>query len=141
MKRTVVSAFAIGVAVYAMTAHAHHSIAGAYDTSQQVTIEGVVTRFQFVNPHPYLVAEVKDGGGKAQPWRLEMDNRWELVEIGVDNETLKPGDRIVVTGSPARNQAQSLYVRKLERPADGFRYQQIGTRPSIDSTTSRPGSR
>jgi hypothetical protein len=67
-----------------------------------------------------------------------MDNRWELVEIGFDSMTLKPGDRIVVTGGPAREQRQSLYIRKLERPADGFSYQQIGQRPSIGSTTSRP---
>jgi hypothetical protein len=135
MKRWIISAFGIGVAAYAMTAHAHHSIAGVYDGSQQVTIEGVITRFQFVNPHPFVVMEVKDGNGKALQWRLEMDNRWELAEIGVDEETLKPGDRVMVTGSPARRQPQSLYVRRLERPADGFMYQQIGTRPSIGSTT------
>ena len=138
MKRRIVVAFGAGVALYAMAAQAHHSIAGVYDDSQRVTIEGVITRFQFVNPHPFVVVEVRDGSGKALQWRLEMDNRWELAEIGFDDETLKPGDRIMVTGSPARRQPQSLYIRRLDRPADGFMYQQIGTRPSIGSTTSRP---
>jgi hypothetical protein len=137
MKRWIISAFGIGVTVYAMTAHAHHSIAGVYDGSQQVTIEGVITRFEFVNPHPFVVMEVRNNG-KALQWRLEMDNRWELAEIGFDNETLKPGDRIMVTGSPARRQPQSLYIRRLERPADAFMYQQIGTRPSIGSTAAQP---
>ena len=45
---------------------------------------------------------------------------------------------IVVTGSPARTQRQSLYIRRLDRPADGFNYQQIGNRPSIGPRTSRP---
>jgi hydrogenase maturation factor len=36
-------------------------------------------------------------------------------------ETLKPGDRVVVTGSPARGGADGLYVRQLDRAADGFR--------------------
>ena len=138
MKRWIISAFGIGVAVYATAAHAHHSIAGAYDDSQRVTIEGVVTRFQFINPHPFVVMEVKDDDGKARQWTLEMDNRGELVEIGFDRRTFKPGDRIVVTGSPARTQPQRLYIRRLERPADGFRYQQIGQRPSIGSTKSQP---
>jgi hypothetical protein len=138
MKRWIISAFGIGAAVYATAAQAHHSIAGVYDDSQRVTIEGVVTRFQFVNPHPLVVVDVRDANGKAQQWMLEMDNRHELVEIGFDNVTLKPGDRIVVTGSPARTQRQSLYIRRLERPADGFSYQQIGQRPSIGSTTSQP---
>ena len=138
MKRWITSAFGIGVVCWAMAAHAHHSIAGAYDDGQRVTIEGVVTRFQFVNPHPFVVVDVRDVNGKLQQWTLEMDNRRELVEIGFDHVTLKPGDRIVVTGSPARGQRESLYIRRLDRPADGFSYQQIGQRPSIGSPTSRP---
>ena len=115
-----------------MSTHAHHSIAGVYDTNRQVTIEGVITQFQFVNPHPYLIVDVKNGNGSAQQWRLEMDNRWELAEIGVTSQTLKQGDRVVVTGSPARApQSQSLYVRKLDRPADGFQYEQVGASPRI----------
>lgn len=138
MKRWILSTFGLGVGLSGMVVHAHHSIAAVYDNSQRVTIEGVVTRFQFINPHPLVVVEVKDADGKGLQWTLEMDNRWELVEIGVDNLTLKPGDRIVVTGSPGRTQPRSLYIRRLERPADGFSYQQIGQRPSIGSTTSQP---
>ena len=138
MKRWIISAFGIGAAVCATVAHAHHSIASVYDDSQRVTIEGVVTRFQFVNPHPFVVMEINNPDGKAQQWTLEMDNRSELVEIGFDNATIKPGDRIVVTGSPARTQRQSLYIQRLDRPADGFNYQQIGNRPSIGPRTPPP---
>jgi hypothetical protein len=42
-----------------------------------------------------------------------------------------PADRIVVTGSVAREQASSLYVRRLDRPADGFRYEQVGSSPRV----------
>jgi DNA/RNA endonuclease YhcR with UshA esterase domain len=113
-----------------MAVHAHHSIAGVYDSSRQVTIEGTITQFQFVNPHPFLMVEVKNGNGNGQ-WRLEMDNRSELVDVGMTSQTLKQGDRIVVTGSPGRTQSQSLYIMKLDRPADGFRYEQIGSSPRI----------
>lgn len=136
MKRRILSAFGIVVAC-GVAAHTHHSIAGVYDGSRQVTIEGVVAQFQFINPHPFVVMDVKDGNGRAEQWTAEMDNRRELVEIGFDSATLKPGDRIVVTGSPSRAQRQSLYIRRLERPADGFSYEQIGNRPSI-GRTSRP---
>ena len=40
---------------------AHHSIAGMYDSSQPVTLDGVVAEFAFVNPHPFIVVEVADG--------------------------------------------------------------------------------
>jgi hypothetical protein len=103
--------------------YAHHSIAGIYDDSHPVTVEGIVTNFRFVDPHPFLVMEVLDRSGKPQRWTMEMDNRWELAELGFETETLKPGDRLVVLGSPARRKPHSLYIRKLDRPSDGFSYQ------------------
>jgi hypothetical protein len=137
MKRHILAAFGIAVAVCGVAAHAHHSIAGVYDGSRQVTIDGVIAQFQFINPHPFVVIDVKDENGRAQQWTAEMDNRRELVEVGFDSGTLRPGDRVVVTGSPSRAQRQTLYIRRLERPADGFNYEQIGNSPSI-GRTSRP---
>ena len=96
-----------------------------------MTIEGVVTRLQFVNPHPLVTIDVQDGSDTAQQWRLEMDTRWELVEIGFASGTLRPGDRIVVVGSLARRQAHSLYIRRLDRPSDGFWYEVVGRSPRI----------
>jgi hypothetical protein len=124
-------AFAGAIAIPGMVVNAHHSIAAVYDTSRQVTVEGVVTAFRFVNPHPYLMMEVKDAGGGTPQWRLEIDNRSELVAIGVTRETWKSGDWIMVTGSPARHERHSLYVRRLDRPADGLRYEQVGSSPRI----------
>ena len=119
------------VALVATATDAHHSIAGVYDSSQQVTIEGTVTEFRFVNPHPFLIAEVRQAG-VVEAWKLEMDNRYELVDVGMTDKTLKPGDRIIVTGSPIRPpQTHALYIRKLDRPADGFQYEQVGTSPRI----------
>src|SRR5215207_13849 len=94
---SIAAALAIGA-----TAAAHHSISSIYDSSRQVTLDGSVTQFQLINPHPFLFIEVKDGSGAAQQWRLEMDNRSELAAIGVTAATFKPGDRVVVSGSLAR---------------------------------------
>jgi hypothetical protein len=126
---------AAAIALMGVAAHAHHSIASIYDSSRPMTVEGIVARFQFVHPHPLLLIDVKDGDGRAQPWRLEMDNLNELVEIGFTAGTLKPGDRVVVSGSLSRKQPQSLYLRRLDRPADGFWYEQIGQSPRIGSSS------
>jgi hypothetical protein len=111
-------------------AHAHHSIDAVYDGTRQQRIQGVVSEFQFVNPHPFVIVTVGEGG---ESWRLEMDNRVELTGVGMTNETLKPGDRVVVTGSLGRTEPRTLYIRQLDRPADGFRYEQIGSRPRVSN--------
>ena len=109
---------------------AHHSIASVYDGRQEVTIEGVVSQFHFVNPHPYLLVTVTDSEG-ANPWRLEMDNRGELAAVGMTALTLRVGDRVNVVGNPSRTEKRSLYLRKLLRAADGFELEQIGSSPRI----------
>jgi hypothetical protein len=121
----------IGITLCSAVPSAHHSIASAYDESKHVNIDGVVRQFQFVNPHPFLVVDVKDDGGNTQSWQLEMDNRVELIDVGMTAATFKPGDRVVVTGSPSRGQPRALYIRSLERPADGFGYEQVGFSPRI----------
>jgi uncharacterized protein DUF6152 len=118
---------ALGGVAYA----AHHSLAGMYDQSRRVALDGIVAQFHYVNPHPYVVLDVKDASGRTQQWRLEMDNRRELADIGITSETLKQGDRLVVSGSPGRAEPRLLYVWKLDRPADGLDYEQIGGTPRI----------
>jgi hypothetical protein len=113
-----------------LAAQGHHSIAAVYDSSRQQRIEGVVAEFLFVNPHPFVVVTVAAGEAE-ESWRLEMDNRFELQGIGMTGDTLKPGDRVVVTGSLGRSEPRTLYVRRLDRPADGFRYEQVGSRPRV----------
>lgn len=110
-------------------AHAHHSIAGMYDGDRTVRVDGTVVRFDFVNPHAFVTLDVRDAQGQTVRWRLEMDDRGEMSEIGMTAETLRPGDRLVVSGNPARRLANQLYIRRLDRPADGYAYEQVGTRP------------
>jgi hypothetical protein len=117
--------------ILALVFVAHHSIAGVYDSGRTVSLDGVVSEFHFVNPHPYLIIDVKKGDA-TESWKLEMDNRNELVDVGMTDKTLKNGDRVVVSGSPIRPpQSRAMYIRKLDRPADGFRYEQVGSSPRV----------
>ena len=112
-------------------AHAHHSIASFYDINKQATIEGEVSEFRFVHPHPILIIDAAADGEEPELWQLEMDNRNELTAIGISAETFKPGDRVIATGSVAKTERQRLYLRRLDRAADGLLYEQVGSRPRI----------
>lgn len=108
---------------------AHHSLS-EYDAARQLTLTVVVREFHFVNPHPYLIADARVGS-LASMWRLELDNRFELVQIGMTAKTFMPGEQLLVSGRPGRDEKPILYVRELDRPADGFRYEQQGSSPRI----------
>jgi hypothetical protein len=131
----VVWASTVALLAVCTEAAAHHSIAGVYDSAKPVTIEGVVHAFRFVSPHPWVEVDVAAvgpaRGAVPQRWRLELDNRFELVGIGMTEDTLKPGDVVVVSGSTARDGTSALYVRKLDRPSDGLNYEQVGSTPRL----------
>jgi len=121
----------VGLALSAAAA-SHHSISSMYDSTHRRTFEAEVAEFQFVNPHPYVVVTADpDATGTGQRYKLEMDNRHELVDIGISAETFKDGDRVVVTGSVSRTDPHNLYLWRLDRAADGLHYEQIGFNPHI----------
>jgi hypothetical protein len=129
MKRRLIAA-ALAMTLSSVGLGAHHSIAGVYDRNHPVTLDGVVAEFHLVNPHAYLVITVETNG-RLEPWRLEMDNRYELVDIGITADTLKPGDRVRASGSRARDGSHGLYLLRLDRRGDGFWYEQVGMSPRI----------
>ena len=59
-------------------ASAHHSFAAHYDADRQVVLRGVVSRFQFVNPHAYVFFTVTAPNGEPTPWRCELAARGQL---------------------------------------------------------------
>lgn len=111
---------------------AHHSFASIYDSGRTVTVTGKVREFLFVHPHPFLLVEASNAAGELQVWRAEMDNRFELEDIGITRTTFRPGDQVIISGSPGRSQHAILYMWRLERPADQLRYQQTGGTPSLN---------
>ena len=113
----------------AVPAQAHHSLT-AYDGAREVQLDAVVAEFHYTHPHPYINVRV-GSGATAKTWRLEMDNLFELDAIGVDRTTFKPGERVQVRGAPARDGGPAMYLRRLDRPQDGLRYEQVGMSPSL----------
>lgn len=120
----------------ATAASAHHYIGNVYDSSKRVTLDGVVAAFRFVPAHPILEIDVTRNG-TTERWRLEMDNHFELRAIGMTADTLKPGDTVTAEGSAARDGSRALYLRSLERAADGFHYEQVGSSPRVRIRKSR----
>ena len=103
---------------------AHHGGA-AYDGSETVEVVGKVSRFEFVNPHVLIYANVTDRDGNTVEWSGELTSpnrlaRSQRSAVKWHKDIFQPGDDITLIGNPARSGAPSLRLREVLN-ADGAR--------------------
>ena len=123
MKRRIVVALALGACLVAARAGAHHSFAATYFEDKTQMIQGTIVQFLFRNPHSFVHVEAPDDKGQMQRWAVEWAATAQLKESGVDYQSLKPGDEVIVTGNPGRNPADHrLRMQSVERPKDGWKW-------------------
>lgn len=113
------------LAVVALTgslpAYGHHSFAAYYFEDQSVSIEGDLVEFEYRAPHASLRLTALDAQGQMQTYEVEWANPNRLSRDGITRDTLKAGDRVVITGSPGRTASEyKLHVKQIERPLDGW---------------------
>lgn len=82
---------------------AHHSFSAEYDIAKPVTLKGIVTKIEWMNPHTFFFINVKDESGSVTNWALEMGAPSALQKQGWTRNTLQVGDEVTVEGSLARN--------------------------------------
>ena len=82
---------------------AHHNAASHYLLDQKITVKGVVTEFRLINPHARIYFDVTDDAGAIQKWLGEGNASSVLRRRDWTDDSLKPGDVITITGSPARD--------------------------------------
>lgn len=102
MQKYTALAAAVGMALAAPTAQAHHSFA-MFDRTREVSVSGTVRQFQWANPHAYIQLTAKDSSGKDVEWSLEMGAPMYLYARGWRPRTLRPGSEIRVRLNPLRN--------------------------------------
>jgi hypothetical protein len=99
--------------------HAHHSIGAAYRENRTVTVEGQLVQLLFRNPHSFVHVVVREKDGSMVRYAVEWVGANQLQSVGRD--TLKIGDRVVISGNPGRNERDHLLrMLTLHRPKDGF---------------------
>jgi hypothetical protein len=115
------------VAFAAVPALAHHSFAAVYQPSETIQIEGKVVQFLYRNPHSVLHVLAENESGESTRWAIEWQGATQLGAGGVNAQTLKPGDPVVVTGNPGRVEAEHrMLLTTIRRTTDGFGW---GSRP------------
>lgn len=97
-------------------ARAHHSFSALFDPSARISIEGVVTEFQFIAPHAYIRVDVADEAGSVVHWEIETTSPGQLIRHGLTPDTLRSGDRILAIGNPTRDGRPLMRLLTITMP-------------------------
>ncbi len=77
---------------------AHHGWSTHYDRDTYVTLTGVVTDYQFVNPHAFVYLETVNQDGETESRWCEMQSRVQLERRGITAEHFAIGTTLNIEG-------------------------------------------
>ena len=99
----------------------HHSFGAFYFEDQSVSLEGNVVGFDYRNPHAWLHVSAADKSGAIRRVSAEWGSPGRLLQQGITKDTLKPGHRVILTGSPSRVESEyKMHLKGIVRPSDGW---------------------
>jgi hypothetical protein len=111
MKRMFVGAVAALLAGASVSAH--HSFAAEFDINKPVTLQGTVTKVEWVNPHVYVYLDVKDASGKVTPWSLSSLGPAAVRRGGITRAMLGQGQAVTIQAYHAKDGSNFAFLRKM----------------------------
>jgi len=94
---------------------AHHGRSN-YDVTSTATVKGIVTDFQWTNPHALILLDVTDETGKVEKWIAETNSPNTLSRQGWSKNTVKVGDQITLVGHRVKGGGNYINFSKISWP-------------------------
>jgi len=127
---------AVASLLAAPAALAHHGF-GNFAMDEDITLSGVVTKIDFVNPHSWVHFDVTKPDGTKAEYRCELRSATTLRRSGWTPEMFAAGTKITIQGSPDRAEKNACYTSTVTF-GDGTVLDRYGQRIPAQTTTQRP---
>jgi Family of unknown function (DUF6152) len=109
---------------------AHHAVSAEFNSDKIVTLKGVVSKVDWVNPHIFVYFDVKDESGKVTTWRLQSLPPLFFKGSGLTKAKLMDGSEATITAYPAKDGTDDFgFLLKLSYPDGHFYNLGGGTAP------------
>jgi hypothetical protein len=112
-------AVAFGVLLTVTPLPAHHSFSAEYDSKKPVTLKGIITKVEWMNPHVYFYLDVASESGDITNWALEMGPPNGLERSGWTRNTMKVGDEVIVEATLAKDNSKQANARSVTMASTG----------------------
>src|SRR5438552_3520522 len=86
-----------------LPARAHHAFSSEFDAKKPVTIDGTLSKMEWVNPHAWIHIDVKKPDGRVEKWMVEGSTPNTLLRRGIHKTDLPIGARVKVSGYRAKD--------------------------------------
>jgi hypothetical protein len=100
----------LAVGLLLSPAYAHHSFNAEFDGSRTISVRGVISRIQWINPHVYVYVMSQGEKGEPETWSFETLPTGYLHSMGITEKLLQgqPGETVTVVANPARDGTKAL---------------------------------
>ncbi|MDP9053147.1 MAG: DUF6152 family protein [Acidobacteriota bacterium] len=89
--------------VLSCAAFGHHSFDAEFDSEKAVSVDGTVTKIEWINPHSFIYIDVTGKDGKVVNFSVEGGPVGMLRRWGIEKDLLKPGEKIHVNGFASKD--------------------------------------
>ncbi len=107
----------IGLLAATLPLGAHHSFAAEFDSTKAVSLQGVVTKLDWMNPHIWIYLDTKDDSGTVAHWQCEGGPPNALTRQGWSKDSLKINDQVTIDGFRSKDGTNTCNARSVKLPS------------------------